>query len=70
VAAKSDSSVSQTGPSGFCSFRIEDALKYHCTWDSSGTSLVPSRPHTQPAEEDLADEDTKVEGRSDQKGER
>jgi hypothetical protein len=34
------------------------------------TSLVSSRPHRQPEEEDPADEGTKDEGRSSREGER
>jgi hypothetical protein len=60
----------QTGPSGFFSFRIEEALKFYCTQDGSSTSLVSTRPHTQQEEEDLADEGAKDEGRNSQEGER
>jgi hypothetical protein len=64
VAAKSDSLVSQTGPSGFFSFGTEEALEYYCAQDGSSTSLVFSRPHAQSEEKDPADEGTKDEGRS------
>jgi hypothetical protein len=70
VATKPDSPVSQTKPSGFFSFRTEEALKYYCVRDGSSTSLVSSRPHAQPEEEDPIDEGTKDEGRSDREGER
>jgi hypothetical protein len=70
VTAKLDSSVSQTEPSGFISFRTEEALEYYCTQDGSSTSLVSSRPHAQPEEEDLVDEGAKYEGRNDREGKR
>jgi hypothetical protein len=70
MAAKPDSPVSQIGPSGFFSFRTEEALKYYYTWDGSITSSVSPRPHTQPEEEDPTDEGIKYERRSDQEGER
>jgi hypothetical protein len=38
--------------------------------DDSSTSLVFSRPHIQPEEEDLTDEDTEDKGRGSQEGER
>jgi hypothetical protein len=70
TAAKPDWPVSQTGPSDFFSFRIEEALEYYCDWDSPSTSLVSSIPHAQPEEEDLVDEGVKDEGRSGREGER
>jgi hypothetical protein len=69
AATKPDSLVFQTGPFGFFSFRIEEALEYYCAQDGSNTSLLSSRPHAQP-EEDLADEGAKYEGRSGREGER
>jgi hypothetical protein len=69
VAAKLDSSVSQTGTSSFFSFRTKESLKYYYARDGSGTTLVSSKPHIQPKEEDLVDEGAKDDGRSDQ-GER
>jgi hypothetical protein len=56
VTSKPDSLVSQTGPSDFCGFRAEEAFEDHFAQDGSSTSLVSSRPHTQPEEEDPADE--------------
>jgi hypothetical protein len=47
----------------------QDERRLH-TQDGSSTSLVPSRPHTKPEEEDLADEGTEDEGRSSREGER
>jgi hypothetical protein len=38
-------------------------VKDCCSQDSSNTSLVSSRLHAQPEEEDLVDEGTKNEGR-------
>jgi hypothetical protein len=57
-----DSPVSQIEPSDFFSFRTEEALEYYCDRDGSSTSLVSSRPHAQPEEEDLVDEGAKDEG--------
>jgi hypothetical protein len=70
VAAKLDSPVSQIRPSGFFSFRTEEALEYYCARDGSSTSLVSSGPHAQLEEEDPADEGIKDEGRSGREGER
>jgi hypothetical protein len=70
MTSKSDSSVSQIGPSGFFIFRTEEALEYYCAQDGSSTSLVSSMPHAQSEEDDPADEDAKDEGRSGQEGER
>jgi hypothetical protein len=36
--------------------------------DGSNTSLVSSRTHTQPEEDDLMDEDTEDEGRNSRQG--
>jgi hypothetical protein len=47
----------------------EDLEDYHAR-DSTNTSLVSSRTHTQPEEEDPADEGTEAKGRSDQERER
>jgi hypothetical protein len=63
MTSKSDSPVSQTGPSDFYSFRVEEGFEDHRPRDGSNTSLVSSRPHTQLEEEDLADEGAKYEGR-------
>jgi hypothetical protein len=63
VAAKPDSMVSQIRPSGFFSFRTEEAFEDYYTLDDSDTSLLSSRPHTQ-LEEDPVDEGAKDEGRS------
>jgi hypothetical protein len=65
MAGKPNSPVSQTGPSGFCSFKTQEALEYYYARDGSDTSLVSSRPHTQTEEEDPVDEGTEDEGRSD-----
>jgi hypothetical protein len=62
AAAKQDSPVSRTGSSSSFSFRKKEALEYYCARDGSSTSLVSSRPHVQPEEEDPADEGTKDEG--------
>jgi hypothetical protein len=70
AATKLDSLVFETGPSGFFSFRIEEALEYYCAQDGSNTSLLSSRPHAHPEEEDLVDEGAKYEGRSGREGER
>jgi hypothetical protein len=64
VAAKLDSTVSQIRPSGFFSFRTEEAFEDYYTLDDFDTSLLSSKPHTQLEEEDLADEGAKDEGRS------
>jgi hypothetical protein len=70
VTSKPDSPVSQTGPSDFCGFRAEEGFEDHRTWDGSSTSLVSSMPHTQPEEEDLADEGIKDKGRGGREGKR
>jgi hypothetical protein len=70
TAAKPDSPVSQIGPFDFFSFRTEEALEYYCARDGSSTSLVSSKPHAQPEEENPVDEGTKYEGRSGREGER
>jgi hypothetical protein len=59
VAAKPENLVSQTRPSGFFSFRAKEALEYYYARDGSSTSLVSSRPHAQPKEEDPANEGMK-----------
>jgi hypothetical protein len=70
MTSKLDSPVSQTGPSGFVRFRIEGYIEDYHVQDGSSTSLVSSRPHVQPEEEDPADEGAEDEGRSDRDGER
>jgi hypothetical protein len=70
IALKPDSPVSQTGPSVFFSFRTEEALEYNYARDGSSASLVSSRPHTQPEEEDPMDDGAKDEGRSGREGKR
>jgi hypothetical protein len=59
MTSKPDNPVSQTVPSGFFSFRKEEALEYYCIQDGSNTLLVSSRPHIQSEEEDPADEGAK-----------
>jgi hypothetical protein len=54
VAARLDSPVSQTRTSGFFSFKTEEDFE-----DSSSTSLMSSRPHSQLEEEDPVDEGTR-----------
>jgi hypothetical protein len=61
ATSKPGSPVSQTGPSSFCSPRPKATVKDYHAGDSSNTSLVSSRPHTKPEQEDLADEGTKDE---------
>jgi hypothetical protein len=65
---KPDIPVSQTGPSGFYYLQLEENLVDYSARDSSSTSLVSSRPHTQLEEKDPADEGTKDEGRSGREG--
>jgi hypothetical protein len=55
---------SQTGSSGFSRFRIEEGFQDHRAQDDNSTSLVSSRTHVQPEEEDPVDEGAKAEGRS------
>jgi hypothetical protein len=66
TTSKLGSPVSQTEPSGFVRTRTEGYIEDYRARDGSSTSLVSSRPHTQPEEEDPMDEDAKVEGRSSQ----
>jgi hypothetical protein len=68
AVAKLNSPVSQTRPTDFFSFRIEEALEYYCAQDGSNASLVSSRPHAQPEEEDPAAECAEDEGRSSREG--
>jgi hypothetical protein len=70
LTSKLDSLVSQTGPSGFCGFRVEEGFKDHRARDGSSTSLVSSKPHTQLEEEDPSDEGAKDEGRGGREGKR
>jgi hypothetical protein len=64
MTVKLDSPISQTGPSGFSSFRTEEGFRDYHARDGSSTSLVSSRPDAQPKEGDPADESAKDEGRS------
>jgi hypothetical protein len=48
----------------------EEAFEDYRARDGSGTSLVSSRPHAQPEEQDPTDEGAKDEGRSRREGER
>jgi hypothetical protein len=61
TATKLDSPVSKTGPSGFGSPGIEANVEDYHTRDSSSSSLVSSRTHTQPEEEDPMDESAEDE---------
>jgi hypothetical protein len=70
ATSKPDSLVSQTGMSNFCSLQPEVTVEDYRTRDNTSTSLVSSRSHAQPEEEDLADEGTEDEGRSSEEGER
>jgi hypothetical protein len=56
ATSKPDSSISQNRPSNFYSPRPEATVEDYRKWDSSSTSLVSSRPHTQLEEEDPVDE--------------
>jgi hypothetical protein len=62
TVAKTASPISQTEPSNFFRFETEGDVEDHCAWDGSDTSLVSSRTHAQPEEEDPANEGTKDEG--------
>jgi hypothetical protein len=64
TTSKLNNLVFQTEPSGFFSFRTEEALEYYCAQDSFSTSLLSSRPHAQLEEKDPAGEGTKDGGRS------
>jgi hypothetical protein len=46
-------------------FKKEEDFEDHRARDDTNTSLVSSRTHAQPEEEDLADRGVKVKGRSD-----
>jgi hypothetical protein len=70
ATSKLDSPVSQIGPFSFYSFRAEEGFKNHRTRVGSRTSLVSSRPLTQPEEEDLVDEGIEDEGRGGREGKR
>jgi hypothetical protein len=59
----------QIGPSGFSSFMTEAYVEDHHARDGSSTSLVSSRPHAQPEEEDPMDESVEDEERRSQEGE-
>jgi hypothetical protein len=62
VTSKPDSPISQTRPSSFYSPRPEATVKDYHTRDSSSTSLVSSRSHAQPEEEDPMVEGTEDKG--------
>jgi hypothetical protein len=70
ATSKPDNQVSQTGPSDFCSPRPKATIEDYHAQDNSSTSLVSSRPHTQPEEEDPMDEGAEDEGRGGREGER
>jgi hypothetical protein len=70
TTSKPNYQVFQTRPSDFCGFRVEEGFEDHHTQDGSSTSLVSSRSHTQPEEEDPVNEGTKNEGRGGQEGKR
>jgi hypothetical protein len=55
------SSSSQTGPSGFSRINTEEGFEEYLTWDSTDSSLVSSRTHAQPEEEDPTDDTTEKE---------
>jgi hypothetical protein len=59
MTSKPDSPVSPTGQSGFVRSRTEGYIEDYRAQDDSSTSLVSSRPHAQPEEEDPADEGIK-----------
>jgi hypothetical protein len=65
MTSKPDSLVSQTEPSDFGSFRTEAYVEDYHARDGFRTSLVSSRPHAQPEEEDPTNEGAEDEGRSD-----
>ncbi len=62
--------ISQTGSSNFFRFSTEEDFEDHHAQDGTNTSLVSSRTHAQPEEEDPVDEGTKAKGRSGREGER
>jgi hypothetical protein len=64
MAVKPNNPFSQTGPSSFFIFRTGEAFEDYHARDGSGISLVSSRPHAQPEEEDPVDEGAEVEERS------
>jgi hypothetical protein len=70
MTSKPDSPVYQIGLFGFIRSRAEGYIEDYRTCDGSSTSLVSSRPHVQPEEEDPADEGAEDEGRSSREGER
>jgi hypothetical protein len=61
---------SQTRPSGFSRFRIEEDFEDHRAWDGTNTSLVSTWTHAQPEEEDSEDESAEAERRGDREGKR
>jgi hypothetical protein len=69
AVAKPDSPVFKTEPSDFSRFRTEEDIGDHHARDSTSTSLVSSRTHAQPKEEDPTDEGVEAKGRSDREGE-
>jgi hypothetical protein len=70
TATKPDSPVSKTRPYGFGSLRTEANIEDYRAWDNSRSSLVSSRTHAQPEEDDSMDESVKVEGGRDREGKR
>jgi hypothetical protein len=60
----------ETGPSGLPRISVEGGFEDYHARNSIVTSLVSSRTHVKPEEEDPADEGAKDEGRSSQEGER
>jgi hypothetical protein len=64
AATKPNNLVFYTGPSSFSGFKTEEGLEDYCARDSSNTSFVSSRTHTQPEKEDPADQGVEAEGGS------
>jgi hypothetical protein len=62
-------SSSQTRPSGFSWINVERGFEDYRARNSTGTSLVSSRTHGQPKDEDPVVEGAKAEGRIGRKGE-
>jgi hypothetical protein len=70
MATKPDSPVSKTRPSSFDNLMIEANVgDYHARGGSS-SSLVSSRTHASPEEEDTTDEGAEAEGGCGQEGKR
>jgi hypothetical protein len=62
--------VSQNEPSCFSRFKTEEDIEDHYARDGTNTSLVSSRTHAQPEEEDLADMGTEAKEGISREGER